>query len=179
MDSSTLSSRRERPAAISEIRELNTKQEQKGQLCAVGWSTHFRILEPDQASCSSGSCTLFHTLSLCREPQTEILYGLMKQCSSVSIGDWHPQWRDYSEHQAQSAKPLLKGRDLTNGTVQTNKDSASILFQDPCAYIMNQGYRRCQWYMIIFTGVRYYSYHNIIFVDFYCSSCHNISKLFI
>ena len=53
-----------------------------------------------------------------------------------------PTVKDYSEHQAQSARPLLKGRDPTKGTSQTNKDRANILLQDPCAHIMNQGYRR-------------------------------------
>lgn len=97
----------------------------------------------------------------------------MKQCSSVSEGDWHPQWMDYFEHQAQSAGPLLKGRDPTNETSQTNKDSASILLQDLCTHIMKQGYRRYWWYMRIFTGVHHHSYQNITFADCCCLSQYN------
>lgn len=62
-DSSTLSSKREKPAAKSEKRILNTEQEQKCQLCAVGWSTHLDILETELASCSQALCPFMEVYS--------------------------------------------------------------------------------------------------------------------
>ena len=110
-----------------------------------GWSTHLDLLEPDLASCSQGIC-----------PFMEVYSGKWftspTHCPlDIRTTDWDilmgHETVFFCEHRRliptmnrllntkQSARPLLKCRDPSNGTSQTNKDYVNILLQNPCVIL--------------------------------------------